>query len=377
MNSPPTLSLPLLAVGLAAFFTMGLIQAMYGPAFPLFQERYGVLTAGVGVIASAHFLGSAAAPPFMGLALRRLSVRAAVSFSLLVLALGVSGVAFAPSWPLAVGGAFLGGLGLGGASAGLNSAYASLGHRAVNVVNSVFGLGSMVSPLLVARFASGESHALPFLVVAGLSAVALGVGRVWGVPDIQKQVQEEVGRPGLQFALFALLIMCYVGLEAGFGAWTVRYLSSLDIQGAALVLSGFWGGMTLGRLFTGLFGGRFSPFQLVLGGAVMVTLSAIAALSVPFTVVAHVLAGLSLGPIFGSVLSWMTRTLPATLVPFLLIAASVGGVLMPVVIGVLFAEFGSVAVPTSLAAVGALLVVLTLATRRVTQGVTGQASTSN
>ncbi|MCD0170887.1 MFS transporter, partial [Deinococcus sp. 23YEL01] len=94
--------LSLLATGTAAFFTLGLIQAMYGPSFPLFQARYGVSTAGVGVIASAHFLGSAIAPPLVGLLLRRLSVRAGMSFSLLVLAAGMLGVVFAPTWALAV-----------------------------------------------------------------------------------------------------------------------------------------------------------------------------------------------------------------------------------------------------------------------------------
>ncbi|MDK2014812.1 MFS transporter, partial [Deinococcus sp. 43] len=106
-------------------------------AFGLFQARFGVSTASVGVIASAHFLGAAVAPPLMGLLLRRVSVRAGVSWSLLLLALGVTGVVFAPAWPLAVASAFLGGFGLGGVSACLNAAHASVGSRAVNLVNAV------------------------------------------------------------------------------------------------------------------------------------------------------------------------------------------------------------------------------------------------
>ena len=59
------------------------------------------------------------------------------------------GVVLAPAWPLAVASAFLGGFGLGGVSACLNAAYASVGARAVNLVNAVFGVGSMIAPLLV------------------------------------------------------------------------------------------------------------------------------------------------------------------------------------------------------------------------------------
>lgn len=361
------LSLPLLGAGAAAFFTLGVIQAMYGPAFSFFQNRFGIDTAAVGWIASVHFLGSALAPPLTGVALTRFSLRRVVVSGLLILAAGVALVGFAPLWNLALAGALVGGLGLGTVSAALNAAYASVGTRAVNLVNAVFGLGSIAAPLVVAGLAP-RSLALPFLVVAGLSALTLGLVRLWGVPAMQvAPAQAAAARPGVQLGLFAFLIAAYVGLEAGFGAWLARHLDGLGVAGSAFILSGFWAGLTLGRIMTGAVGARVSPPRLVLASAVLVTLCALVASVPALAPAAYLLAGLALGPIFGTTLAWMTRTLPARLIPFLLVAGSAGGILMPILLGVLYSRSGPVAVPAALAVLGAVLVALVAATARLTR----------
>lgn len=335
---------------------------MYGPAFPFFEKQYGVSVAGVGLIASAHFIGSAVAPPLVGFLLSRISVRRVVVASFLVLIAGMFGVAFAPAWALAVLGALVGGLGLGGVSAALNSAYAALGTQAVNLVNAMFGVGSMLSPLLVAGFGpSGLSW--PFLTVAACSALTLLAARIWGFPSLPPRAAAPAGgQAGQQVLFFALLIGLYVSLEVGFGAWSDKHLAQLGLSEPALILSAYWGGLTLGRVLTGLFGGRFAPERLVLGAALSVTACALlAAVSpVPVAAAAYVLTGLMLGPIFGTTLAWMARQLPPRWVSFLLVAGSVGGILMPALLGVLSAHFGSGAIPVTLAVTGGLLCLISL-----------------
>lgn len=365
MSAPP-LTVTLLAPGAVAFLMLGVLQAMYGAAFPLFQARYGVGAAVVGWVASAHFLGSASAPPLVGWLLTRVSLRAVVAGSAVVLGAGVTGVALAPTWALAVTGALVGGLGLGGVSAALNAAYASIGTRAVNLVNAVFGVGSILSPLLVLAL-GGRSLALPFLVVAALSGLTLLATRVWGVPALRPPaVGASQARPGLTLALFAVLIALYVGLEVGFGAWLARHLDSLRFAAPALILSGYWAGLTAGRVLTGLLGGRVSPPRLVLGAAALTTLAALAATVPALAPAAYVVAGLCLGPIFGTTLAWMATSLPARLVPYLLVAGSAGGVLAPAALGLLYAGAGPVAVPLTLAALGLALTAVVALTARVT-----------
>lgn len=362
----PPLTLSILAAGTVAFLTLGVIQAMYGPAFSLFQARYGVSTAGVGLIASAHFVGSALAPPLVGVLLIGLSLRRVVVAALLTLAAGVTLVAFAPTWPLAIAGALLGGFGLGGVSGGLNAAYASIGTRAVNLVNAVFGLGSILSPLLVVG--AGDNLAVPFLSVAALCGVTLLSARIWGFPAMREQVlPPSPGRAGVQAALFLGLIACYVGLEVGFGAWAGRHLQSLGYASFAVIVAGYWGGMTLARVLTGVFGARVRPERLVLACAALAVAFALAATQAALAPAAYILAGLALGPVFGTTLVWSTRSLPARWVPFLLTSGSVGGIVAPYLLGVLAARFGPGAIPLTLAALAAALVAVVWATLRVTR----------
>lgn len=365
--APPRLTAALLAPGATAFLMLGVLQAMYGAAFPLLQTRYGVGAASVGLVASAHFLGSSVAPPLVGLALARQSVRRVVVGSVLVLIAGVTGVALAPAWGLVVAAALVGGLGLGGVSAALNTAYAGIGTRAVNLVNAVFGVGSILSPLLVAALGTWFLGG-PFLVVAGLGLATLAAVRLWGVPDLPPPVTTQAtARPGLPLLLFALLLATYVGLEVGFGAWLARHLDALGFATPALILSGYWAGLTAGRVLTGLFGGRVPPPVLVLMAAGLTTLAALTATVPVLAPAAYVLAGVSLGPVFGTVLAWMTRCLPARQVPSLLIAGSLGGMLAPAGLGVLVARSGPGSVPLALTALGAVLTVLVVLTARVTR----------
>ncbi|MFK7603094.1 MFS transporter [Deinococcus sp. SM5_A1] len=370
---PPPLTMTLLAAGTAAFFTLGVLQAMYGPAFTLFQDRFGISTAGVGIIASAHFVGSALAPPLVGILLIRFSLRRVVVAALLTLALGVTLVALAPTWPLAIAGALLGGFGLGGVSGGLNAAYASIGTRAVNLVNAVFGLGSILSPLLVAG--AGGNLSLPFLIVAALCGLTLLSARVWGFPTMREQpLPNAPGRAGVQVAFFLVLLACYVGLEVGFGAWAGRHLQSLGYASFAVIVAGYWGGMTVARILTGIFGARVRPERLVLACAVLTVLCGLAATQAALAPAAYILAGLALGPVFGTTLVWTTRSLPARLVPFLLTSGSVGGIVAPFLLGVLAARSGPDVIPLALAALAATFVVVVWGTLRVTRPAAAPAS---
>lgn len=359
----------ILAAGFAAFFTCGVIQAMYGPAFPLFQSRFGISASSVGLIASAHFLGTAFGPPLCGLLLNRFSVRRVVVFNLLVLAAGVAVVAVAPLWPLAVLGALVGGLGLGGVSGALNAAYANLGTQPVNLVNALFGVGSVTSPQIVAAF-GGSAVSWPFLFVSAFAGLTLLAARLWGFPEVPPKTAATAGQASGKVGFFALILVFYVSLEVGFGAWAGKHLEYLGAAHIATVISAYWGGLTVGRILTGLFGGRVAPEKLVLSCAVLATLCALLATLGPLTLTtgAYVLAGLMLGPIFGTTLAWMSQHISARLVPYLLMSGSVGGILTPVLLGWSFASFGAGAIPATLMVIGILLCGMVLLTMQQMRG---------
>lgn len=338
---------------------------MYGPLFPFFQSQFGVSTATVGVIASAHFVGSAISPPLAGVILTRVSTRRVVVACLLLLLVAALLVGLAPSWPLAVGAAVLGGVSQGGLASSINAYLAAAGTRAINFANALFGLASMLSPL-VAAWLAPSGLVWPFAVVAGLAAVSLLAARVWGVPAIPPPAaQAPARRVGRSMTLFAVMLICYVGLEVGFGAWGGKHMLGIGVAQAALIVSLYWGGFTLGRALASAFGARFQPGPLVLGCAALATVAAVLGTVPALAPYTYPLAGLALGPIFGTSMVWAAQILPVRFVPFLLVSGSVGGILVPWLIGLGFARSGPVAVPTVLTVLGALLCVLILVTLRV------------
>lgn len=365
------LNFPTLAAGLVGFVVLGMLQAIYGPSFPFLQRRYGVSSTVVAWVASAHFLGSALGPLLAGAALTRLSARRVVNAGVLTLLLGVLTVAFAPWWVLALLGALVAGLGLGVISAALNTGYANLGTRPANLVNAMFGVGSFLSPLLVS-FTAQRSLSIPFVVVAALSGLIILTVWRWNVPEIPERQplateNSTSGQTLWLLVLFPLILVAYVGLEAGFGAWIGQHLTSLGWRDPALVISGFWGGLTLGRLLTGAFGGRFQPPHLVLGAALCTLVCALLARLVPtWATGAYLLAGLALGPVFGTTLVWLSQVLAPRFVPFLLVSGSLGGMISPALIGWVVGQGGAGLIPLVLAALALLLTLAVLVTLRVT-----------
>ena len=79
---------------------------------------------------------------------------------------------------------------------------------------------------------------------------------------------------------------------------------------------------------------------------------------------AVILSGLALAPVFGTTLAWLSQVLSARLVPLLLVAGSLGGVLSPWLLGQAFARFGAGAVPVTLASLAALMLLFTALARR-------------
>lgn len=365
-TSEASLSILLLIAGMVAFLTLGLLQAMYGPAFPLFQQKFNVDIQTVGLIASAHFVGSASGPLLVAVALRRSSPRVLSSVGLSVLALGVAGVAFSTSWPVALGCAVLGGLGLSGVGSSLNAAYASHGTGAVNLVNAVFGVGSILSPLVVAQFGA-QGLSVPLLIVVGAALLALVFVLLIGVPQIKfAQVttqQQNKSRKGVLLFLFILMMCCYVGLEVGLGAWAEFYVKSLGVATPALVVAAYWLGLTITRIVAGIFGGRVKPARLVLVGAVISIVAVSVSFLMPKLVVpAYIVAGLAIGPIFATTLAWMAQTLSPQKVPYAMIGGSLGGVFVPAAIGRLVGVYGESAVPVSLTVLALVLTLIIVCT---------------
>ncbi|GGR24840.1 MFS transporter [Deinococcus ruber] len=349
------------ALGFLAFLLMGLIQAGYGPTYSNLAREYHQSISAVGIISSLHFLGGAVGTLLLGVLLLRLSLRSSLALAAGALLLGVLGVALAPMWGLVLAAALLGGLGFGMLSAGFNTAFAQMGAGPSSLVNGLFGVGSVVSPLLVALLAT-HSHRPPFVLMSVLAALlALGVRVWWPRHEAARAPTAAAGGPAALswplLLLFAASFFLYVGMEASIGNWATVHLTRLHHPNPALMTSLYWAALTAGRFGFALIGSRvgFYPVLAVgAGGALLAGLLLTGGLAPA----ALILAGLCFAPMFSTLLAWFTSVLPPRQAPYVLTVGMLGGALLPALIGWMLPRLGTLALPLGVLLFAGLLLTL-------------------
>lgn len=357
-----------LPIASAIFLLLGLLQAGYGPAVPVLAAG-GLGVASAGLLGSLHFLGSAAGILASGVLVLRLGLSRAAGLGLGLMGLGLALVALPLllDWPFALSllGAAVAGFGLGALSAGLNVTAARLGEhsaRTLNLINAFFGLGSVISPLLVGALA-GAGVGLAFGLYGLLALTLLLPVRLLGTAPALTG-EDAPARAGL-LPVFALMFGLYVGLEAGLATWLTAHLDFAGYAGAAALTTGFWVSLTAGRFAAAALGGRVPAPRLLLACLGAGALLLLVALLTPYSAPALIALGFVIGPVFPTAFGWAAAHLPAARAPLVLAAGAVGGFLGSGALGLLAQNLGLGALlPGFLAlAVLSLLAVLVVAGR--------------
>jgi fucose permease len=248
-------------------YAIGLFQGLSLVAFPaaatiltspsayaLSHSQYGLL-----------FLPQVAMAIFGSLALSSLAARITLKRVLMIglVADTLSMVLLAASNPVQKGAlaypmllVATGLLGLGfGLTLGSISTYAGLfmpsrREVALTALNVLLGLGTALSPFLVAVFLDfGKWWYLPLISAAGLAALLLAVARLTlAVPRSVGAVHRSP-IPRL-FWLFAVALVLYGVAETMFGNWGTTLLVGHHVRAPSAngALAAFWAGVTVGRL---------------------------------------------------------------------------------------------------------------------------------
>jgi fucose permease len=358
---------PLLLGGFLAFLMVGASQALYGPAFPVLRERFGLNAAEVGLVVSLHFLGSFTTIALSGWILRRFGYRWTLVVGSLVMAAGAVLVALQASWLLTLAGALAIGLGFGAVDVAMNLLFVrSFGEGsapALNLLNAMFGIGAVLGPLAVA--VALPTLAVPFLgvAVAAVLVAALMV-RVEEPPELP---------PGDHLALswtrvigFVLIYFLYVSSEVGVASWETEYLTPHVGAGQAAALPAvFWGAMTVGRFLSTPISAWVRSRDLVLGASALALVAAVAAHWVPAAPWAYAVVGLAFAPIFPTTLVWLAEVFPRRaeqITPIAVAAANLGPVATAPLIGVSVELASSDVIPTAIAVLCAMLAASILVT---------------
>ncbi|GAA4908282.1 MFS transporter [Streptomyces coeruleoprunus] len=364
-------SRPAAVASCVGFVLIGALQALYGPAVPALREEYGLSPSAAGLGLSLHFVGGVAGVLAFNTVHHRLSNRALLAWSYVLMAAGGLGFALAPDWRVSLAAAFLAGLGFGGIDYGLNQMFAvGFGDRSaamLNVLNAHFGIGAVLAPALLAALGP-ESYPYAFAGCAVVSALLVLCTRGVRTPPHAKESEVPAkGRSPLLSPVllgFLLLYVLNVGVEAGIGGWEPTHLETVGYTtaAAASATSVYWLMLTVGRFLVVPLTLRHSPERILTvcgaGMTVCLLLSSVPGLAPA----AYAGAGLFLAPVFPTGLPWLARALPGArrAGAWVIAASMVGGVAAPPALGLGIEHAGIDAVPWLLTLLSATSLAATL-----------------
>jgi fucose permease len=348
-----------LVLAYAGFVALGLANSLMGVAWPAVRATFGLPIDALGVLLIGNTTGYMIASAGSGRLISRLSIGGVLALSCGVAALSLLGSGSALVWAVLIGLSVTAGLGGGAIDAGLN-AYAAVhfSPRAMNWLHACFGVGATLGPaLMTAVVTSGLGWRVGFWV-AGASQLMLAAGFLvtrhrWrnGDAPTATATTPAHGLPLLATLrlpiawLGIVLFFAYTGAEVAMGQWVYSLLT--EARGVPAALAGtwtslYWASLTIGRILFGFVVQRLSPTTLLrwcMASAVLSALLIWLSGAAWLTFGGIALMGLSLAPQFPLLISATPRYLgpqhATNGVGFQVAAASLGGALLPGLVGVL------------------------------------------
>jgi fucose permease len=374
-------------LGMLAF---GIVLTTLGSVLPSLVERFGIDKSAAGalfvIMSFGILVGSVVFGPIVDLRGYKRVLVVAAAF----IALGLAGIAYAPSLSWLRVAIVLVGLGGGVINGGTNALVAdvSAGERSagLSLLGVFFGVGAVGVPFALALLLGRFSYSTLVAAVAALVLVPLVVAAVARFPA-PKQAQgfplADAGRLIRDPVLLLMGMMLFLesGMEITVGGWTATYFQEelgLGGQRALVFLSLYWLGMMLVRLGLGWLLRRASPARVLLaclGVALVGALLLIGTESVTAAGVGVFLIGCGFAATYPVVLGFVGdryEQLSGTAFSVVIVMALVGGMLLPYATGALGAVYGLrgsfLIIPIALVLLAALLFVVTrrLSTRPAT-----------
>jgi fucose permease len=362
MLSPLLLRLQL-ALAFLAFILIGASDGALGVLLPSVSHAYGVNKAEVGLLFLMGAIGYITAALSCGLLIERLGHRLSLVIGLAVYALAVGTFSLAPPFGIILIAGVVLGFGAGSIDAGLNAYIALLPKNTtkLNYLHAFYGIGAWLGPLVAtAVLAQGLEWNRVYNAWLLLSVFLLvGVGLFFR-DRLAQSAQAEPQRAGGNVLAAALklrvvwlgafFLLLYVGSEVSLSNWGYSFLTEWRHQPAVLSgasISGYWLGLTLGRLTLANLAGRVGQKRLIQGCIVGVVLGILLIWLAPTGVIAAAglfLTGFSLGPIFPTTIALMSTLVPARVLPsaigFLASLGSMGAAFFPWLAGALAQQVG-------------------------------------
>ena len=338
------------AIGCAGLRLVGWSGLLLPSLIRSIEHDFAQTDAGIGVFLFVNAVVYVAGSMLGGLLTERVGRRAVLATAVVLIALGLVGMATVSTWGLFIAAGVPLGIGSGVIDGGSNGLildlYPTGRGRALNLLHLFFSLGALGSPLVVGRLL--EAGVAWQAIVIGTAVVALPLAVAYWIADLPSghhapSTGTETRRIGLAWPLIALAvgIGCYVGSEAGVSNWLVRFLESATVGLATSALALFWGSLAVGRIVGAKLGDRFdhARFAAIAALAAAIALAgAVAAPTLPLSIALFALAGFAFGPVYPLIMVVAGDRFPgrsAAVTGFLSGSAVIGAIVYPPLMGFL------------------------------------------
>lgn len=384
MRSPRSSSTDPAWIGVAlafyAFIAIGIAEGVLGVLLPSILETYHLTPATVTLLFLSQVIGYIMAAIASSLIVSRVGLARMLLLASVMLTSALCIYAFTTRWLIMVASGTLLGLGIGLIDAGVNTFIASDRRNAnlMGMLHAFYGIGALLGPALATTLlALGIGWRQVYLVTASVVGLTI-VGMFWAVwnryqPMSRRAIASNTNASAsLRLALKSpivlvagLLLLVNVGIEASLGNWayTVQNVSrGIPAWIAGYSVSGYWLGMTIGRLGMGQVVKYLGIVHTLDLSLALLVASLLAWALLPGLWLSLPLIGLALAVIYPATIWLMPQRVPTTIVPaaigFLSSIGSLGAATIPTAIGWIADKIGLEVIPGLLVILAGLVAFL-------------------
>ncbi len=368
-----------------AFIGLGIPDSLFGPAWPVMHLEFGLDVSLAGYITPACSLFTIISSIYSAKLINRFGTAKVTAVSTVMTALALLGYSFAPNiWVIILMSIPLG-LGGGAIDSGLNN-YVALHFNTATMsyLHCFYGVGVSLSPYLmsVALDTTGNWHhgyRFAFFVQMGISLLVIFTLPLWKKVKPARTIVSEAPAKTLRFRETlrvprvwntSLIFVTSCAIEFVCGSWGSTFL--VESKGAtpadaAMIITFYYVGMTLGRFFSGVLSRKLTSWKLIFLGEGIVTLAVVLLVAAPSFIVAGIalfLVGLGNGPLYPNLVYLTPANFGADISQSIMgtqmAATSTGIMLMPIVFGFLVGLFSTDIFPFFVAVLFALMLFLTV-----------------
>lgn len=344
----------------AALVMLGLTVAAFGPTLPGLAAQTSSTFEQISIIFTVNSLGYAIGSLLGGVLYGRLPGQVVICGALLIMSVMIALIPIAPSLLLLIITLIVLGVGMGTLDVGGNTLIVWMfGDKVgpyMNALHFSFGLGAFLSPIIVDRVivSTGGIKWVYWFLALLIIPVVVWLSRLPSPTDSgeqEKQARESSVAGGLSLALILMaagLLLLHVGGELGFAGFIFSYGDSVGLTetSSRLLNSSFWGALALGRLVSIPLAMRLLPKMMLFLAYIGAILSILIVMLAPGAEIALWVGtfgfGFSMGPVYASVINFAERrvAMTSTVTSILLVGGSVGSMIIPWLVGQVFASNG-------------------------------------